>query len=94
MKNIKKYKKKPVVIEALQFDSENVSEMVNFIGDFPHEYFHEQSLIIIHTLEGEHNVRHGDYVVRGVFDEYYPVKPDIFKSTYEEVFDETLNEYL
>ena len=92
MKNTKKYKKKPVVIEALQFDSENVSEMINFIGAFPHEYFHDKGLIIIHTLEGEHNVRHGDYVVRGIYDEYYPVKPDIFKDTYEQVFDEELSQ--
>jgi hypothetical protein len=91
MKTIKKYKKKPIAIQALQFDSDNVSDMINFIGDFPFEYIHEKSLIILHTLEGEHNVRHGDYVIRGVYDEYYPIKPDIFKDTYEEVIDEELS---
>jgi hypothetical protein len=42
-------------------------------------------LIIISTLEGEHLVRHGDYVIKGVYDEFYPCKPTIFEETYKEV---------
>lgn len=79
------YRKKPIVIEALQFDIENVSDMINFIADFPHQYIHDQGIIIIHTLEGEYNVRHGDYVIKGIYDEFYPVKPDIFVDSYERV---------
>lgn len=38
---------------------------------------------IIHTLEGDHHASVGDYIIRGVRGEYYPIKPDIFKETYE-----------
>ena len=42
--------------------------------------------MLIMTLEGEMKVSHGDYVIRGVNGEFYPCKPDIFKSTYETVY--------
>ncbi|MFU2102400.1 hypothetical protein [Paenibacillus larvae] len=37
------------------------------------------------TLEGNHIVCPGDYIIRGVKGEYYPCKPDIFAETYEPV---------
>ena len=42
--------------------------------------------MFIMTLEGEMRVSNGDYVIRGVNGEFYPCKPDIFKSTYETVY--------
>lgn len=42
----------------------------------------------IRTLEGDHEVKQGDYIIKGVKGELYPCKPDIFKLTYEEVKDE------
>ena len=42
--------------------------------------------MLIMTLEGEMKVSHGDYVIRGVNGEFYPCKPDIFKSTYETIY--------
>lgn len=83
MSKIKSYVKKPIPIQALQFDGNNISEIIAFIGDFPHKYVANENVFIISTLEGDHLVRHGDYVVRGVYDEYYPVKPTIFEETYE-----------
>jgi len=85
MQTIKKYVKKPIPIEALQFLTENISEVSKFIGDFPHSVIQSEKMIIIHTLEGEHLVRHGDYVIKGVYDEFYPCKPTIFEETYKEV---------
>ena len=91
MKTIKKYRKKPICISAMQFEIENISEMLNFIGAFPHKYNHDEEIILIHTLEGEHIVRHGDYVIKGAFEEFYAIKPDIFKATYDEVVEDELN---
>lgn len=80
----KKYVKKPLPIEAMQFINQNYLDISNFIGDFPHKVITSEGIILIHTLEGEHIVREGDYVIKGLFYDFYPCKPDIFKSTYEE----------
>lgn len=85
MQEVKSYVKKPIPIKAMQFLGENISEIILFLGDFPHKYIASEGIFIISTLEGDHIVRHGDYVVRGVYDEYYPVKPTIFEETYEQV---------
>jgi len=45
-------------------------------------------LLIISTLEGDHEVGLGDYVIKGIAGEFYPCKPDIFALTYEEVEEE------
>lgn len=41
--------------------------------------------LVIHTLEGNHVVSWGDYIIQGVQGELYPCKPDIFEQTYEKV---------
>lgn len=85
-----KYRKKPVVIEAVQYrDSMRVS------GDLPEGvticYWSEQPSIeggdhpTIHTLEGAHIVRDGDWVITGIKGERYPCRDDIFRETYEPV---------
>jgi hypothetical protein len=85
MEQPKKYQKKPVTIEAIQFLTTNIDDVSAFIGVFPHRVIHSEGLIIIQTLEGEHMVKHGDYVVHGNFDEFYPVKPQIFEANYFEI---------
>jgi len=82
---MKKYVKKPVVIEAVQYLTDNHEEVCAFIGDFPHRHIQQDETIIISTLEGEHITRHGDYVIKGIAGEFYPCKPDIFKYSYEEI---------
>lgn len=80
---IKRYKKKPVVIEAIQYTQKNWEECVKFCGkDFI--CFIENKLLI-NTLEGQYRASLGDYIIKGVKGEVYPCKPDIFESTYEEV---------
>lgn len=94
---MKKYRKKPVVIEAVQWTGQNHREMNDFLGGKPDEYMAaygnnfridhnkvEGGLIII-TLEGEHIATINDYIIKGVKGEFYPCKPDIFEQTYEEV---------
>ena len=81
-----KYRKKPVVVEAVIFNGENYQELKDFIGTLRVHPIHENP--VINTLEGDHLVSRGDYVIKGVKGEFYPCKPDIFKMTYEEVVNE------
>ena len=76
------YKKKPVVVEAVQWTGENHAEMCEFIDPEVFEIKPKEGLII-HTLEGDHHASPGDYIIKGVNGEFYPCKPDIFAKTYE-----------
>lgn len=77
-----KYRKKPVVIEAVKFDGDNVPEIKAFVGN---KCYVGDDEMLIRTLEGEMRVSLGDYVIKGVQGEFYPCKPDIFEATYEKV---------
>lgn len=91
------YRKKPVVIEAFQMtekrrrDNSEWPEWLNEawqkhptdVGCF---YSMPESIsLYIHTLEGDLAVTSDDWIIRGVQNELYPCKPDIFESTYEKV---------
>ena len=78
------YRKRPVVVEALQWTGDNLVEMMLFVGDDNAAYT-ERGGLVIHTLEGDHQATVGDYIIEGVQGEFYPCKPDIFEATYEEV---------
>ena len=72
-----KFRKKPVEIEATQWFK---------IGDHPEVWqSHEPGLGVIHTLEGDHTVTPGDWIITGVKGEHYPCKPDIFEMTYDAI---------
>lgn len=79
---IKRYCKKPVVIEAVQWTGDNAQEICDFVGE--HFAFHvtDRSTLLINTLEGVHYASLGDYIIKGVKGEFYPCKPDIFNLTY------------
>jgi hypothetical protein len=99
--NILKYKKRPVVIEAAQYDgTEKCAGELAEWGKGPDgkttilplydvwdggEKFDRLEIL---TLEGTHLVSPGDFVVKGVKGEFYPVKPDIFILTYESAGEE------
>lgn len=79
---IKKYRKKPVTIEAIQWNGGNLSE----IRDFMRRTVVANGLVlIIPTLEGNMHASLNDYIIKGINGEFYPCKPDIFAKTYEEV---------
>lgn len=94
---IRQYRKKPVVIQALQWTGEDHREMFEFLGGPTDEYLsasgpnfyidHTQieGGLVIKTLEGQHLASIGDFIIKGVQGEFYPCKPDIFEKTYEEV---------
>ena len=79
-----KYRKKPVVIDAMIFTVENYKECEAFIGK--DNVDNTLSYPNIKTLEGVMRVSVGDYIIRGVQGECYPCKPDIFKATYDRVY--------
>ena len=87
---MKKYRKKPVIIEAMKLKFNNINEVLQwmggesvssagFRGNFVEPY------ILIKTLEGVMTADGGDYIIKGVKGEFYPCKADIFEMTYEEV---------
>lgn len=86
-----KFRKKPVVIEARKFrtdnepDDLNMNEIVGWIVNNGGNARHDGTDIYIKTLEGEMRAVCGDWIIRGVKGEFYPCKPDIFDQTYEPV---------
>ena len=76
-----KFRKKPVVIEAIQFTGENGQEIAGFMGcQYPAII---DGHLIIGTLEGNMSACPADWIIKGVNNEFYPCKPDIFEKTYE-----------
>lgn len=87
---IKKYRKKPVTIEAIKFadNADCILAIHKFIGQETTSVNYEDKdnpYINIETLEGAIRASVGDYIIKGVNGEFYPCKPDIFAKTYEEV---------
>lgn len=78
-----KYIKKPVEIEAIQWNGENLNEIVMFTN--MHNLQYGESKLKIKTLEGNIIASIGDYIVKGIKGEFYPCKPDIFEQTYDKV---------
>lgn len=84
------YRKKPVVIEAIQFhgSKDSANHVLAWIGSHSAEarrasMARPEDGILISTLEGEMLASSGDWIIRGVQGEFYPCKPEIFAATYE-----------
>ena len=82
---INKYRKKPVVIEAVQWTGDNKDEIRDFIDRAMYTF--KNGALLILTLEGDHKANIGDFIIKGVNGEFYPCKPEIFEKTYEIVVD-------
>lgn len=96
-----KFRKQPIVIEAVRLCWSTWSEICEFLGDIVSptnparmvdgfsdrcgEQGPQYIEITIPTLEGDHIAKHGDWIIKGVNGEFYPCKPDIFAKTYEPV---------
>lgn len=84
-----KYRKKPVVIEAVQFldTAESIQELAAFIDRTVRiGYATKPPTVTVRTLEGVMEANEGDFIIKGVKGEFYACKPDIFYMTYEPVF--------
>jgi hypothetical protein len=91
-----KYRKKPVIIDAWQFDPwsppGHVPAWINFTWfseevelDANGKECRGRKLMSIPTLEGTMTANVGDWIIKGINGEVYPCKPDIFEATYEPV---------
>lgn len=84
-----KYRKKPVVIEARQWDgtNENAAEITKWMGNTEvllcEDFLEDGRFFEIKTLEGSMKASENDFIIKGVKGEFYPCKPDIFEETYE-----------
>jgi hypothetical protein len=81
-----KFRKKPVIIEAIKLTKESMAECYKFIGNnFMENWATDGTFINIKTLEGGLRASLGDWIIKGVSGEFYPCKPDIFEKTYEAI---------
>jgi hypothetical protein len=84
---VRRYVKKPITVEAVQFGAEEITTdelwkwVTNHGGDI--HYSPENKTLEIKTLEGRMLARPGDWIIRGVLGEFYPCKDEIFRATYE-----------
>lgn len=86
---MKRYVKKPVVIEAVQWKGDNRKEIWDFctLAYFNTDFETGDLHLMIQTLEGVMEASVGDYIIKGIKGEFYPCKEDIFHLTYDEVTD-------
>ena len=84
---IEKYQKKPVVIEAVQWDGtdKSLGEIIHWMDCELRNL--EDNKLGIETLEGLMEASVGDFIIKGVKGEFYPCKPDIFEQTYEKFYE-------
>lgn len=90
-----KFRKKPVIVDAIQFTGEdNLEEVLEFVKNVKSITTSSRKpgvaptiFITIPTLEGDMRASVGDWIICGVQGEYYPCKPDIFEATYEAVIE-------
>lgn len=76
-----KCRKKPIVVEAIQYTADNLLEVMKFCAGGKKTIFDDYLYIV--TLEGNMRVRKGDYIIKGVHGEFYPCEKSVFEETYE-----------
>lgn len=84
------FRKKPVVVEAIQYTEETREECIAFcnpghVGINEEGCEYDLRCLWIHTLEGRMTASPQDWIIKGVNGEFYPCKPGIFEKTYESV---------
>lgn len=83
------FRKKPVVIEAMQFCNGDRRPILAWLRENKAQYDAgvdaSGDFVKIRTLEGAMDARENDWIIKGVKGEFYPCKPDIFDATYEQV---------
>jgi len=89
---VKKYRKKPIVVEAMQISKNTLCSLFTFIGESKNYpackvggMDPNDGKFKLITLEGVLTVEPGDWIIKGINGEFYPCKPDIFKKTYEAI---------
>lgn len=80
-----KYRKKPVVIDAIQWTGDNYAEIFEFTQGKAYPSEPHSDTLIVSTLDGEVKAENGCYIIRGIANDYYPCQETIFNKTYEPV---------
>ncbi|HEM4881922.1 TPA: hypothetical protein U1138_000956 [Streptococcus suis] len=80
-----RYRKKPVEIEAVQWNGRNFEDVYSLCGRSQLNYDEETNTLYILTLEGVMRADEGCYIIKGIQGELYPCKEDIFNDTYEAI---------
>jgi hypothetical protein len=93
----KKFKKKPIIVRALQLTEDNKDIIYHTVKDViqsvnPSRNKDGKPCLIISTLEGDMIANIGDWIIEGVNGEIYPCKSDIFEKTYDEFNNKNENE--
>ena len=95
-----KYRKKPVVVDVVQWDGRNLSKIEEFLGKsfLGYRILSDSAWqvgkgipvteIAIETIDSVAKAVNGDYIIKGIQGEFYPCKPDIFEATYELLINE------
>ncbi len=78
------FRKKSIIIEAIQFTGHNDKECLDFCP-IARDPIDRMPNLIIPTLEGDMLCNVGDWIIKGTAGEFYPCKPDIFDTVYEPV---------
>jgi hypothetical protein len=82
----KKYKSKPVVIEAMELSGGSAESVMKWIDDYGGlSRPLTGGRLLITTLEGDMIAGKGDFIIKGLLNEFYPCKAEVFKQKYEEV---------
>lgn len=87
--SVKKYRKKPFVVEAMQLTAGNLNAVAEWCGaDIGYTFgARTPNVLDIHTPEGAMPAYIGDFIIKGVHGEFYLCKPNFFAATYEEVME-------
>jgi hypothetical protein len=81
-----KFRKKPVLVDAVLFTGDNFEELGEFAGSNAQPAIHHgKTVLAIETLEGTMIASPGDWIVQGTWGEFYPCKPGPFEDTFEPV---------
>lgn len=83
-----RFVKRPIVIEAMQFNEANAPDIVEWgqrSVTLVEGRTSDKEWLEIFTLEGVMTANYGDWIIKGINDEFYPCKDDVFKKTYDPV---------
>lgn len=87
---MRQYRKKPIVIEAIRFFGRDKWEQLQELAEGddlkqfrPRQDDESRDVVDIITLEGTMTANYGDWIIKGVSNEFYPCKDEIFRKTYE-----------
>ena len=78
---VRNYRKKPVIVQAIQWNDFNLDKVLKFTGT--EATLKSRNTLLVETLEGIMQASIGDFIIKGIKGEFYPCKEDIFKKTYE-----------